>query len=73
MESSLSTQNFCRRQSDSASSLRAAEGTHRHAGGDAPNGRSPPSIQEEPVEGHAVDADAAAIQALPPGMKPCPR
>ncbi|CAL5220614.1 g2656 [Coccomyxa viridis] len=52
-----------RRQSDSASSLRGAEGSHRARGGEAVNGGSPPSIQEEPAEGGAGDTD----QVLPPG------
>lgn len=60
----LSVQKPCRRQSDSASSLRTAEGSYRAGGVEAMKGGSPPSILEEPAEGRAGDTS----QALPPGM-----
>ena len=56
---------LCRRQSDSASSFKNAEGSQHRAGeGAGLNGGPPPAIQEEAVEGCAGDAG----QALPPGM-----
>ena len=61
----LSAFKTCRRQSDSASSLRGTEGSHRGRGAEALNGGSPPSIQEEPAEGGTGDID----QALPPGVR----
>ena len=59
-----------RRQSDSASSLRAGEGLSRAGGNNVP-GTSPASIQEEPEEGKAADVNFATSD-LPPGGHACP-
>ena len=66
----LSITALSRRQSDSASSLRAGEGPCRARGSNVP-GTSPESIQEEPEEGKAADEDSATSD-LPPGVHTCP-
>lgn len=58
------------RQLDSASRLRAGEGSLR-AGGSNMHGTSPPSIQEEPGKGEAADEDPSTSE-LPPGTYTCP-
>ncbi len=58
-----------RRQSDRASSLRAAEASFRGRGDDALDGCAPDSIPEVSGKGNAQDADSSASE-LPPGVSP---